>query len=112
MRYFKFFYTAFISAVLAVQPAAFAQEGTAGDYFYDIGTKFGRGLLNVVTSPAELPCHIYDDVRESPASGTFTGLGKGVVFMLQRILVGVTEVGTFMIPAERTIPPVCQERTL
>lgn len=97
--------------LLAAQPAAQAQE-TAGDYFYNIGTKFGRGLLNVVTSPAELPCHIYDDVQDNAGTGAFTGFGKGVLFMLQRILVGVTEVGTFMIPAERTIPPVCQERTL
>jgi putative exosortase-associated protein (TIGR04073 family) len=90
------------------QPLLHAQA-TAGDYFYDISTKFGRGLLNVVTSPAELPCRIADDVKENPGTGAFTGLGKGVVFMLQRILVGVTEVGTFIIPAPRTIPPVCKE---
>jgi len=97
--------------LMAVQPALHAQA-TAGDYFQDIGTKFGRGLLNVVTSPAELPCQIRDDVRENAGTGAFTGFGKGILFMLQRILVGVTEVGTFMIPAERTIPPVCQEKIL
>jgi hypothetical protein len=42
--------------------------------------------------------------------GGFTGFGKGTVFMLRRILVGVTEVGTFVIPMERTIPRVCSEK--
>lgn len=90
-------------------PAFAAGEGTSGDYAKDIGTKFGRGLVNVVTSPAEIPCTIADDLSVHPDYGFFTGLGKGTVFMLRRILVGVTEVGTFMIPMERTIPPVCHE---
>lgn len=105
--------TALIAAFffMTFQPAAQAQA-TAGDYFYEISTKFGRGLLNVVTSPAEFPCQIADDVKDSGGTGVVTGLGKGVVFMLQRILVGATEIMTFIIPAERTIPPVCQERLL
>lgn len=87
----------------------FAEEATAGDYFYGIGTKFGRGLENVVTSLAEIPCTISSDVKENGATGGFTGFGKGTLFMLRRMLVGVTEVGTFVIPMERTIPRVCQE---
>ena len=86
-----------------------AGEGTSGDYMKDIGTKFGRGLLNVVTSPADIPCTMADEMADRPSAGFFTGLGKGTVYMLRRILVGVTEVGTFVIPMERTIPPVCHE---
>ena len=92
-------------------PALFAAEGTAGDYLRGIGTKFGRGLVNVVTSPAEIPCGIRDDVSAQGGLGVLTGLGRGLVFMVRRILVGVTEVGTFIIPMERTIPPVCSKKT-
>ena len=90
-------------------PHALAQEETAGDYFRGIGTKFGRGLWNVITSPAEIPCTIKVEMDANSSTGFFTGFGKGTVFMLRRILVGVTEVGTFVIPMERTIPPVCHE---
>ena len=87
----------------------FAEEATAGDYFYGIGTKFGRGLENVVTSLAEIPCTMSSDIKESGAAGGFTGFGKGTLFMLRRMLVGVTEAGTFFIPMERTLPRVCHE---
>lgn len=89
-------------------PVAFAEE-TAGDYMYGIGTKFGRGLENVVTSLAEIPCTVHSDIKDQGGSGFFTGFGKGTLFMLRRMLVGVTEVGTFFIPMERTIPRVCHE---
>lgn len=83
-------------------------EGNTGDYMIDIGTKFGRGLKNVVTSPAEIPCTMADDMGESKVGGFFTGFGKGTVFMLRRILVGASEIASFVIPMEATIPNVCQ----
>ena len=90
-----------------------AGEGTSGDYMAEIGTKFGRGLFNVISSPAEIPCTMTSDIKsEGAAAGTFTGLGKGLAFMVRRILVGVTEVGTFMIPMEATIPTVCTDNTV
>ncbi len=89
---------------------SFAQERTAGDYFYGISTKLGRGLENVVTSPAEIPCGVATEMhRGDPFEGFFSGFGKGTVFFLRRVLVGVTEIGSFMIPMERTIPSVCKE---
>ena len=92
---------------IPVTGQALAGEGTMGDYFADIGTKIGRGLENVLTSPAEIPCTMHQEMGDKGGEGFFTGFGKGTVFMLRRIWVGVTEVGTFMIPMERTIPPVC-----
>ena len=89
-------------------PFVFA-EGTAGDYMYGITTKFGRGLENVVTSFAEIPCTIHANIKDQGGTGVFSGFGKGTLFMLRRMLVGVTEVGTFFIPMERTIPRVCHE---
>jgi len=85
-------------------------EGTAGDYFYGMGTQIARGFENILTSPAEIPCTMKSDIQEKGGMGGVTGFGKGTLFMLRRILVGVCEVGTFFLPAERTIPPVCQEK--
>lgn len=102
---------AILFAGVLLQPIqSYAAEETAGDYMVGIGTKFGRGLENVVTSPAEIVCTMSDDMQESAVSGFFTGFGKGTVYMLRRILVGVTEIGTFIIPMERTIPRVCAEK--
>lgn len=95
-------------AVFLSASACRADE-TAGDYFYGIGSKFARGLENTVTSPAEIPCTIHDDMKDQGGSGFFTGFGKGTVFFLRRLLIGVTEVGTFFIPMERTISRVCQK---
>ena len=85
-------------------------EGNAGDYFYGMGTQIVRGFENILTSPADIPCTMKTDINEQGGMGAVTGFGKGTLFMLRRILVGVCEVGTFVLPAERTIPPVCQEK--
>ncbi|MEI7750987.1 MAG: hypothetical protein WCJ71_02750 [Candidatus Omnitrophota bacterium] len=98
--------------VLTVLPATFAlsaEEATVGDYMYGIGTKFGRGLENVVTSLAEIPCTIRADMKERGGTGFLPGLGMGSVYMLRRMYVGICEVGCFFIPMERTIPRVCHE---
>lgn len=82
---------------------------SSGDVASGMATKLGRGLYNVVSSPAEIACTMNDDIKSSGGLGVATGFGKGIAFMLRRILVGVTEVGTFVIPAEKTIPLVCQD---
>jgi len=92
-----------------LSPLVSAEEATVGDYMYGIGTKFGRGLENVVTSFAEIPCTIRTDMKDRGGSGFFSGVGMGTVYMLRRMLIGVTEVGSFFIPMERTIPRVCHE---
>ena len=88
---------------------AMAGEETVGDSAKGMGVKFGRGLWNIVSSPAEIPCTIASDMSGNRATGFFTGFGKGTVFMLRRILVGVDEVATFVIPMEATLPPVCTQ---
>jgi putative exosortase-associated protein (TIGR04073 family) len=96
---------------LVVLPVTFvfAEEATVGDYMYGIGTKFGRGLENIGTSFAEIPCTIHADMKNQGGSGFFPGLGMGTVYMLRRMLIGVSEVGSFFIPMGRTIPRVCHE---
>ncbi|MFA5159398.1 MAG: hypothetical protein WC484_02715 [Candidatus Omnitrophota bacterium] len=97
-----------IILIMLLAPFVSAEE-TIGDYMYGIGTKFGRGLENVVTSIAEIPCTIHADIKNHGSSGFFPGFGMGTVFMLRRMLIGVSEVGSFFIPMERTIPRVCHE---
>lgn len=80
------------------------------DYSVEVSQKFGRGLLNVLSSPLEIPCAIRDDVQEKGAAGVGTGFFKGIAFFLRRVLVGATEVGTFVIPMEATLPPVCAKK--
>lgn len=99
----------FLFCGVLFSPFSWAAEETAGDYLHGIGIKFGRGLLNVLTSPAEIPCAVDMEREGSKIGGFFSGLGKGTGLMLRRILSGVTEVGTFMIPMEATLSPVCQE---
>ncbi len=101
---------AILSTLVVATSASAAGEGTTGDYFYAMGANLGRGLLNVVTSPAEIPCTMNQDAKEQGAAGLATGFGKGTLFMLRRIVVGVAEIGTFILPEERTIPPVCQSQ--
>src|SRR5689334_16312007 len=96
-------------AVAAVPPV-FAAEGTAGDYFAGMGKNLGRGLWNVVSSPAEIPCTMSDDMEGgNAAAGFFTGMGKGLVFMGRRIVVGASEILTFVLPAAPVLPGVCRE---
>ena len=100
----------FLLLMLILVPAALVfAEGTAGDYMYGMGTQFGRGLENVVTSPAEIPCTIHSDMKDQGGTGFLPGLGMGTVYMLRRMYIGICEVGSFFIPMERTIPPVCHE---
>ena len=99
-----------VMLALSFTPQALAaSEGTTGDYMAEIGTKFGRGLWNVISSPAEIPCTMKVDANDKGGSGYVSGFGKGIVFMLRRILIGTTEVGTFMIPMDATIHQVCKE---
>lgn len=99
-----------VLAMLSFPTAPRALAQGSADYSVEISQKFGRGLLNVLSSPFEIPCAIRDDVAGTGAGGAVTGLFKGVAFFARRLLVGVCEVGTFVIPMEATLPPVCAEK--
>ncbi len=103
----------FVLSLIFMSVASAEEIQTAGDYAVSVGTKFGRGLENIVTSPAEIPCTIGSDMKQGDRIvHFFTGAGKGTVFFLRRAFVGVTEVITFPIPMERTIPRVCSDKPL
>ena len=88
--------TLFFLIALAVFPITFVSaEETVGDYMYGVGNQFGRGLENIVTSVAEIPCTIHSDMKDQGGSGFLPGLGMGTVYMLRRMFIGVCEVGSF-----------------
>ena len=97
-----------VAASCIATPLAHAE--TAGDYSVGMLQKIGRGLVNVLSSPLELPCGIRDEVSEWGWQGAFTGPFKGLALFARRLLVGVTEVATFVIPMEGTLPPVCRKK--
>ena len=101
----------FFALISFLTPRSFAGEGTTGDYARDMGVQFGRGLWNIVSSPAEIPCGIRDDMQVNAGTGFFTGLGKGLAFFVRRAVIGVSEVVTFIMPEGRTIAPVCAAKT-
>ncbi len=113
MKRFKIlFYAAiFFTMIGILTPQSFADEGTAGDYMRGMGLNIARGLTNIISSPAEIPCGIRDDMKVDPNTGFFTGLGKGLAFFVRRAVIGVSEVVTFVMPAEPTIAPVCAAKT-
>lgn len=98
-----------LSLVLMLGPLAGPVQAGV-DYSVEVSQKFGRGLVNVLSSPLELPCTIRDDVSERGGVGVVTGLFRGLALFVRRVLVGVTEVGTFMIPMEATLPAVCAKK--
>lgn len=104
---FRFFTIALV-ALSVLAPAGFAyEEGTSGDYFKGLGKQLGRGVWNVVSSPAEIPCTMTSEIKVKGGSGTFSGLGKGLLFFGRRLVVGVSEILTFVMPSEATLPMVC-----
>lgn len=99
-----------LSCFLFFSGAVWAQEQTGGDYFVHAGTKLGRGIENIVTSPAEIPCAMEAEMQKGDRIVRFfSGLGKGTVFFARRVLLGAAEVATFVIPMERTLARVCRE---
>jgi hypothetical protein len=56
----------FLMMVLTAATPVMA-EGTAGDYFSDMGKQVYRGLRDVVTSPAEIPCTMAADIKDDGA---------------------------------------------
>lgn len=86
---------------------AFAETS---DYGVEISQKFARGLGNVLSSPLEIPCTIRDEVSEKGGAGIGTGFFKGLAFFGRRLLVGVDEAATFLIPMEATLPKACVKK--
>lgn len=103
------FVAAALILVSSFMTPVYAGEETFGDVSYDASRQFGRGLLNIVTSPAEIPCTMKTEIDDRGAAGAATGLGIGLWYTVRRILVGASEVVTFFLPAPPVLDPVCKE---
>lgn len=101
--------TAGVFLFLVILAPGLRAEGGA-DYSVGISQKFGRGLMNVLSSPLEIPCGIRDEVGERGGAGIGSGFFKGTGLFLRRLLVGLTEAATFVIPMEATLPSVCSQK--
>jgi len=88
-------------------PAGYADSS---DYAVGVTEKLGRGIVNVLSSPLEIPCGIRDEVSDRGTGGVGSGFFKGLALFLRRVLVGATETATFVIPMEATIPNVCARK--
>jgi len=75
---------------------AYAQQAAADQ---NAGTKLWRGVVNVVTSPLEVPKQIYLTSKDDHVfSGVTYGLAKGLCFGVMRFTSGVYDTVTFPIP--------------
>ena len=76
-------------------------------------TKFGRGMANIVISPAELytePILLSKD--HDTTTAFFGGLFKGVVMIVAREIVGIYEVVTFPLPIPKGYQPIIKPATV
>jgi hypothetical protein len=76
--------------LFALSPLCRAEESVGET----IAQGVGRGMVNIVTSPAEFGHHITYDTAKMNVLGVLTGFGKGAVFMLGRCFAGLADVMT------------------
>ncbi len=61
-----------------------------------ITNKLGRGLGNILFCWVEIPLEINEEIQNTdPVTGTVVGLGKGVFYTGQRLVLGTVDVVTF-----------------
>lgn len=89
--------------ILTVAPLSWSasdapSRATPEDIFQGMSTKLVRGIVNAVTSPAELPKQVYKTTRDMGVPGAFVGLFKGVGMVVYRAATGVLETGLFLVP--------------
>lgn len=80
-----------VMLLLGLATAAYAEENA--------GTKLGRGIVNDLTFPLEVPKQIYLTTKEDHIlSGLTFGLAKGICHGALRLASGVYDTVTFLIP--------------
>ena len=95
--------------IMSIEPVSANVGGKTDDYFVDVAGKLGRGVGDVISSPAEFPCGMLDHSIDKGMPGVFAGLGQGAVKMVRRLGFGVFEIGTFFVPTEYVMAPPCRE---
>lgn len=103
------FLGALASALVIAGPAMGAERRAHPPKTYQPADKFMRGLVNIITSPLEIPRRIRrrtegDNTLRGWTLGTTQGLGYTVV----RLAAGAYEVLTFPAPAPKDYKPVLE----
>lgn len=101
----------FICALILIVAVCLASPNAYADNMFK---KLGRGILNLVTCPAEIflqPARA-NVVEHASAAGLFASLFRGVGFTVGRALAGVYDVATFPIPVPFGYKPVFQPETV
>ena len=105
-----------VSTVLVLVNAAARPCAAAGDQptkpaakTYTQSDKLVRGLVNIVTSPLELPRQLREQVHGGSTVRAWTlGLLQGIGYTVVRASAGVYEVLTFPAPAPSHYTPVLE----
>ena len=92
----------------------FADEEEKRSPFTKPFVKFGRGVVNIISAPFEIPNHMYllsnnayenSSYRLETASATIEGLFMGTVFTFWRLGAGMYELTTSPLPLDSAPPP-------
>lgn len=76
---------------------------------YTAGDKLARGLVNVISSPLELPRNVQNMTEEQGVLVGWTGgMAQGIGMTALRIIVGAYEIITFPIPFPEDYKPVIE----
>jgi putative exosortase-associated protein (TIGR04073 family) len=93
-------------AALAWAAPCRAKDSLAEDTVGRMSTKLLRGLVNVVTAPAEWPKQMYRCTRDEGAVGVPIGFFKGLGMLVYRAGFGAVEAVTFLVPAPGCYDPL------
>ena len=95
--------TILIGIIISLFVIAFAVPG----YCDDPIRKLGRGICNVTTFPLEMVKQTSDIANsDGPMAGATYGVLRGIGMMGARIIVGVYEIATFLVPVPPEYKPI------
>lgn len=94
----RIFCTAAILLVMSTQLFA-AEEEKSEAITSKMAVKFGKGVVNIVTSPLEIPRQISSMTRDYGFPGFLIGPFSGALMTTYRAVIGATETALFMVPA-------------
>ncbi len=92
-----------ITVLIFIFVISLAVPGYCGDPI----RKLGRGICNVFTCPLEVVKQTSDVANsDGPMAGATYGVLKGIGMMAIRVVVGVYETATFLVPFPKEYKPI------
>lgn len=76
------------------------EKANSESYPVKAGGMLLRGLVTIVTSPAELACHLYKEPKDNfeYGAGIARGFGKGLLYTFDNIIRGGWDILSFAFP--------------